>query len=88
MFWFKVGLFTIMKIDSLMVLAWPWYSLPMMLKLVSVIVCHPDPSHTLSVHHQKDMDYALCHLHESHFLHTIIKYYRMQIMKNFHLNFS
>ena len=37
-FGFKVGLFTLMKIDSLMVLSCPWSSLPMMLKLVSVIV--------------------------------------------------
>ena len=29
MIWFKVGLFTLMKIDSLMVLACPWSSLPM-----------------------------------------------------------
>ena len=39
MFWFKVGLFTLMKIDSLMVLACPWSSLPMMLKLLSVMLC-------------------------------------------------
>ena len=39
MFWFKVGLFTLMKIDSLMVLACPWSSLPMMLKLSSVVMC-------------------------------------------------
>ena len=39
MFWFKVGLFTLMKIGSIMVLAWPWSSLPMMLKLVSVMLC-------------------------------------------------
>ena len=32
MFWFNVGLFTFMKMDSLMVLACPWSSLPMMLK--------------------------------------------------------
>ena len=38
MFWFNVGLFTIMKIDSLMVLACPQSSLPMMLKLSSVMV--------------------------------------------------
>ena len=34
MFWFKVGLFTLMKMDSLMVLACLWFSLPVMLKLV------------------------------------------------------
>ena len=39
MLWFKVGLFTFMKIDSLMVLACPWSSLPIMLMLVSVMVC-------------------------------------------------
>ena len=39
MFWFKAGLFTLMKMDSLMVLAFPWSSLPMMLKLVSVMLC-------------------------------------------------
>ena len=39
MFWFNVGLFTLMKMDSLMVLALPWSSLPMMLKLVSVMLC-------------------------------------------------
>ena len=33
MLWFNVGLFTLMKIDSLMVLACPWSSLPIMLKL-------------------------------------------------------
>ena len=40
MFCFKVGLFTLMKIDSfLMVLACSWSSLPMMLKLMSVMLC-------------------------------------------------
>ena len=39
MFWFNVGLFTLIKIDSLMVLAFPWSSLPMMLKLASVVLC-------------------------------------------------
>ena len=39
MFWFKVGVFTLMKIDSLMVLDCPWSSLAMMLKLVSVMLC-------------------------------------------------
>ena len=39
MFWFNVGLFTLMTIDSLMVLASPWSSLPMMLKLSSVVMC-------------------------------------------------
>ena len=39
MFWFNAGLFTLMKIDSLMVLACPWSSLPMMLKLSSVVLC-------------------------------------------------
>ena len=39
MFWFKVGLFTLMKMDSLMVLASLWSSLPMMLRLVSVVLC-------------------------------------------------
>ena len=38
MFWFKVGLFTLMNIDSLMVLACPQSSLPFMLKLLSVMV--------------------------------------------------
>ena len=38
MFWFKVGFFTLMKIDSFMVLACPQSSLPMMLKLFSVMV--------------------------------------------------
>ena len=38
MFWFNVGLFTLMKIDSLMVLAYPHSSFPMMLKLSSVMV--------------------------------------------------
>ena len=37
MFWFKVGLFTLMNIDSLMVLACPQSSLPIMLKLLSVM---------------------------------------------------
>ena len=38
MFQFNVGLFTLMSIDSLMVLACSWSSLPVMLKLSSVIV--------------------------------------------------
>ena len=38
MFWFKVGLFTLMNIDSLVVLVCPQPSLPMMLKLSSVMV--------------------------------------------------
>ena len=37
MFWFNVGLFTLKKIDSLMVLAYPQSSLPIMLKLSSVM---------------------------------------------------
>ena len=39
MFWFEVGLFTLMKIDSLMVMAYAWSSLPVMSKLVSVMLC-------------------------------------------------
>ena len=39
MFWFNVGLFTLMKMDSLVVLASPWSSLSMMLKLSSVVMC-------------------------------------------------
>ena len=38
MFWFNLGLFTLMKIDSMMFLACPWSSLPIMLKLPSVMV--------------------------------------------------
>ena len=37
--WFNVGLFTLIKMDSLMVLPCPWSSLLMMLKLVSVMLC-------------------------------------------------
>ena len=39
MFWFNVGLFTCIKMYSLMVLACPCSSLPMMLKLLSVMLC-------------------------------------------------
>ena len=36
---YKVGLFTLMKMDSMMVLANPWSSLSMMLKLVPQVFC-------------------------------------------------
>ena len=39
MFWFRVGLFTLMYMDSLMVLACLQTSLPMMLKLLFSMEC-------------------------------------------------